>query len=382
MKKHKKIILILLIIIISASLFFFLKKKEIGVEVLNSETKKEVIVYGLGTIEAKITSLIGFEVSGALKEINVDHGDFVKKGDILAKLDMSEQESKVEKAATIVMAAKAKLEKALSAIPKMEAILYKKEKENTRSKKLLPKKAISKEKADETNMQEQIAKTDLEIAKKEVILSKAELQNAIASYRYEKEILNQHVLRAPYDGLIIKRHKELGSVLAKGETVFTLIDPKTIWALGYVDEARAGYVKKDQKAQIKLRSMPSKLFNGKVKRIDIESDRVNEERRIYISCKDCAKNLHLGEQAEIFIKTENAKNKIFIPQKIVKKYNETNGEIWILKNNKIYPQLVSLGQKTIDGKIEIVGGLEKDMQIIISPLHNVKAGEKAHIIRK
>ena len=53
-------------------------------------------------------------------------------------------------------------------------------------------------------------------------------------------MLAHHTLTAPYDVLVIERHRERGAVLAPGEPVFTLADPRTVWVLAYVDEAQAG----------------------------------------------------------------------------------------------------------------------------------------------
>ena len=92
-----------------------------------------------------------------------------------------------------------------------------------------------------------------------------------------------HTLTAPYDAMVTARLKELGSALAAGEPVFTLIDPKTVWVLAYIDESKAGEIKVGEPAEIVLRSAPSQRYHGKVARIEPESDRVNEERRIEIA---------------------------------------------------------------------------------------------------
>jgi len=50
-----------------------------------------VEVFGLGTVEARVTSKIGFKVSGVLVELRADVGDRVAKGAVLARLDDREQ---------------------------------------------------------------------------------------------------------------------------------------------------------------------------------------------------------------------------------------------------------------------------------------------------
>ena len=56
--------------------------------------------------------------------------------------------------------------------------------------------------------------------------------------------------------MVTARPKELGSALGAGEPVFTLIDPKTVWVLAYIDESKAGEIKVGEPAEIVLRSQP------------------------------------------------------------------------------------------------------------------------------
>ena len=60
-----------------------------------------------------------------------------------------------------------------------------------------------------------------------------------------------------------------------------------MWALAYVDESRAGAIKEGQPAEVRLRSLPQQVFPAKVVRIGLESDRVSEERRVYVKCDVC-----------------------------------------------------------------------------------------------
>lgn len=64
-----------------------------------------------------------------------------------------------------------------------------------------------------------------------------------------------------------------------------------------MDESRAGGVEVGQAAEVRLRSLPHETFAGHVARIDIESDRVSEERRVHVACDRCPPRFHLGEQA-------------------------------------------------------------------------------------
>ena len=111
-------------------------------------------------------------------------------------------------------------------------------------------------------------------------VAKAAISDAKAQQQQEAATFDFHTLAAPYDAMVIARQKELGSALAAGEPVFTLIDPKSVWVLAYIDESKAGEIRVGEPAEIVLRSLPGQRFQGRVARIEPESDRVNEERRV------------------------------------------------------------------------------------------------------
>jgi len=91
---------------------------------------------------------------------------------------------------------------------------------------------------------------------------------------FEQTLLAHRTLHAPYDAVVIERHKGLGSVVKAGDPIFTLIAVGSYWGLAHVDEARAGFIAEDQAVTARIRSRPQDEFAGRVVRIGLESDRV------------------------------------------------------------------------------------------------------------
>ena len=131
---------------------------------------------------------------------------------------------------------------------------------------------------------------------------------------------SQHELRAPFDARVIARHKELGSIAIAGEPAFTLIVPESIWVRAHVDQALAGGLAIGQRAFVRLRSEAHRLVETEVVRIDQENDRVTEERRVYVRCRDCSPQHQLrvlGEQAEVEIVKRMIPAGLFVPLRLV-----------------------------------------------------------------
>jgi HlyD family secretion protein len=138
-------------------------------------------------------------------------------------------------------------------------------------------------------------------------------------------MLSHRTLLAPYDGLVIERHKEPGTVIKAGDPIFTLIANDSHWGLAHVDEARAGFIQEGQKVEARLRSRPLDSFAGQVVRVGLESDRVSEERRVYVRGDNPPSRVHLGEQAEFWIMVAVLDKALLVPEAAVHGYDGRQG---------------------------------------------------------
>lgn len=363
----------------AGAVFLFIFMRPLPVEVARPVENVPVQVFGLGTVEARILSKIGFEVGAALVELNADHGDQVKAGDVLARLHSAEQEARVAKARAGVVNAEAAVRMAEAAVGKARAVLAQKQQTNKRKQALVARQTVSIEAAEESQMEEDVAAAELAVAISDVEVARAALEDARAQYDLEMVLLDHHVLKAPYDAIVVERHKELGAVLAPGEALFTLVAPETVWALAYVDEARAGGIRIGQPADVRLRSLPRQMFQGHVTRIAIESDRVSEERRVYIACDQCPESFHLGEQAEVFITTTVLDKALLVPETAVEGFDGTHGTVWTVEDGELRRREVTFGNRTLDSRLEITDDLPNGAQVLTMLRPGLREGRAAKV---
>jgi HlyD family secretion protein len=356
---------------------FLLKPME--VQVVKTERDVPIQVFGLGTVEAQIVSQIGFETAGTLAELHADHGDSVKAGALLARLDSREQEARVAQARAAVSQADALVEQATANVERAEAVLKEKTLTNERRQELVQRGTTSQQTADEAQAAADIAKADLAQAGSAVSVARANLEQARAALALEEVRLSKHSLHAPYEGLVIKRHHELGSALGANEQVFTLVDPTTIWALAYIDEARAGTIESGQQAQVIRRSAPDRPMSAKVARIEIESDRVNEEYRVYVRCGGCPLAFHLGEQAEVRITVATLPRARLVKMNAVMNIKGRQATVWTVEDGRLRQRQVTLGHRTLDGRVEIVSGVPEGAELVDGPSKGLRAGRRATI---
>lgn len=353
-----------LLALAAAGVFWAAFVRPIDVTVEEPQANVPIQVFGLGTVEARVLSRIGFEMAGTLTELHADSGDRVARGTLLAHLDSREQEAKVAQARAALRQAESSIRQSSAALERADATARQKEQINKRRQQLVVTGGVSTEVAEDAQAAVDIAAADLSQARSAVEVARSNREQAEALLRLEETRLAKHALYAPYDAVVVARNLELGSMLTAGEPLFTLIDPTSVWALAYVDESKAGQLKVGQPAEVRLRSMADQRFAGEVARIDIESDRVNEERRVYVRCVRCPNEIHLGEQAEVLIDVDTLAEARLVPQAAVLERKRSEGVIWTVEDGRLARRAVSLGQTTLDGRMVVTAGLPPEARIV------------------
>jgi len=359
---------------------FVAVSKSIAVKTARIEQNIPVRVFGLGTVEAQVISKVGFEVGGALIELKVDHGDRVKKGDVIARLHDADQSAKVARTKAGVMGAEVAIRKSEASLAKTRAILAQKTHTNRRRQELVARQTVSVQTAEEAQTDVAIAAADLAVAEADIEVLKASLADVRAQYQFEQITLDHYTLLAPFDAVIVERLKEAGTVVKAGDPIFTLVAPETVWVLAHIDESRSGPVTVGQTASVRLRSLPQKTFKGRVARIGIESDRVSEERRVWVSCEDCPPLFHLGEQAEVLITVGSLSKALLVPEAAVQGFDGFKGRVWTIENGRLAHRQVAFGMRTEDARLEITTAMPTDVRVVAQSGTGLVEGRSARIV--
>jgi HlyD family secretion protein len=338
--------------------------RPIKVQVAAIQHDVPIEVFGLGTVEARVTSKVGFKVSGVLVDLRADVGDRVAKGAVLARLDDREQSAQVARAKATIEQTEANLQRARASVEKAKANVANTKSINERRQKLVQTNVASVETAETAQAAQDAAVADLNLANSDVLVAEANISDAKALQQQQSATLDFHTLAAPYDAMVTARLKELGSALGAGEPVFTLIDPKSVWVLAYIDESKAGEIKVGEPAEIVLRSQPGQRIAGRVARIEPESDRVNEERRVEIAFDHIPANANLGEQAEVYITTVRLPQALLVPEAAIVGLSKNGGTVWTVETGHLQQHEVTLGHRLLDGRYEITGGLPANANVV------------------
>lgn len=361
---------------------YLLGNRPLDVRVVGLERNVPVRVFGLGTVEARVLSRIGFEVGATLTELNADHGDGVKQGAVLARLADASQAARVEKSRAGLLSADVNLKKAQSNVEKGRAVLAQRQEANKRKQALVGRSVVSEQSAEEAQRDEEVARAELAVAASEVEVARAQVADARAVLSIEETALANHTLLAPFDGVVTERHRELGTVVKAGDPIFTVIDPRSVWGLLYVDESRAGPIEEGQRVEVRMRSRPRETFTGRVVRIGLESDRVTEERRVYVKGESPPPRVFLGEQVEAWITVAALDEALLVPEAAVQGFNGRAGRVWTVESGRLAQRTVEFRHRTDDARLEIVGGLPKGAEVAASIGAGFREGRRARLVRE
>ena len=336
-------------------------------------------VFGLGTVGARVVSNVGFKVSGVLVDLATDQGDHIRAGATIARLDARDVEAQLAAAKAGVTQAEANIVKARADVASAQANLANAQSVSGRRADLVRSGFASVEEAQTTDAATRVARANVDVASSEIAVGNAALEAAHALVAFTQATLDNYTLRAPYDALVVARNINLGSMPVPGQAVFNLVEPQTIWVQGYVDERLAGALTLGQPAEIILRSHQGERLVGHVARIEIQSDAVNEERLVDVAFDAIPADIHLAEQAEVFIQTGTLSRAVLVPQSAVSGLANGQGMVWTVEHGALAQRRVSFGPMLVDGTLPITGGLPDDVRVVIAPTTGLHAGRAATI---
>lgn len=204
----------------------------LGLYNLKKEKKDSIVLFG--NIDIKQVNL-SFRTGGRLKDLKVDEGDLIKKGDLLAVLDDEPILNKLNQA-------KAQME-----IAKLDA-----DNENvffSRNKELCERGVLSVQNCDDITRQRDRAEANYKYIK--------------AVYNEAKTAFEDCNLISPSDGVVLIKVQENGAMVSAGTPIYTLSLNDKMFAKTYIEETKLGKVKLGSRVEIYTDST-DKVYNGQV----------------------------------------------------------------------------------------------------------------------
>jgi len=229
-----------------------------------------VKVSATGNLQPTNTVDVGSELSGIVDKVMVDDNDEVKKGQVLARLDLSKLQDAVAKSRASLAAAEAQVLQAQATVAEARAMLSRYQQVSQLSGGKVPSK---------TEMD--TAEANLKRAEANVASARASVTQARATLQTDETNLGKASIRSPINGVVLSREIDPGQTVAaslQAPVLFKLAEDLTKMELQVkVDEADVGQVKAGQKATFSVDAWPGREYHAVITRVGFgasESDGV------------------------------------------------------------------------------------------------------------
>jgi HlyD family secretion protein len=326
--------------------------------------KTEILgkVHGPGTVQSKVPVTVSAKITGILERLYVDQGDFVQKGQLLAKLDAAELKAREMASQAARSRAQRDLARARADMIKAQANLGLAQSNYQRDLEVFKPGYISKSAFDTTRAQLQVAEGEVAAAKAAVTAQEAAVKQAESETHAAAAIHKYTDIVAPMDGLITVRKAEVGNTIAPGTPIFQMVDPDQIWMAAWIDQALVAQLRPGQPARIMLRS--GREFQGQVARLNQEGDTVTRELEVDVKFDKIPKPLVIGEEGQVEIDTGRQTAPVVPLSAIIAK--DGGKGVLVVDNGVLRFRKVVLGLQ--DGaRTAVTKGLEAGELVVVKP---------------
>jgi HlyD family secretion protein len=348
-------------------------------------------VQGVGTIEAKIVVDISSKVLGRVISVLVDQGDPIRAGQVLARVDDAQMKADVDRNEANVRTAEAQLNDLLAGPRPQEleqlrarlasatATRANAERDYQRSQALYAKELVSAQDLDHARQASDVASATerdvhqaLDLAmqswarKDQIDAARAQLRAAQSALALSRANLGDTVIVSPLDGYVVSRNLEAGGIVNPGTPIFKIADPRTAWAVAYVDQRDTSGLAVGDRADVTLRSLPGRTFTGRLARIEREGDRVTEQLTVDVAFVERPARLILGEQVEAVIWPPVRRDVAAVPIPAMVRGPQGAGAL-VVENGRLHFAPVRFGAVDRAGWVEVLDGLRPGTEVVIAP---------------
>lgn len=284
-------------------------------------------------LEAEKTAPISFEVPGKIVKLTVDLGDYVKKNQVVAQVEMDDFQSRLE-------IAQAHFVKAKDAFNRLSPLF---------KEGVIPEKTL------------------------------IEITSGLDQARAERNIIQKQVrdtqLRAPFAGVIGMKALEIGQMVSPGIPVLTIVKDDKIYACSSIPESEIAQLRIGQNAMVTVPALGDQKFYGQVKHIGAVADPKTRTYTVKIFLDNSDYRLRSGMISKVSIETDKRIEILTIPGRAIVRDPDNLTYVFLAdpKNGRAFRKRVFT--ETVHGnEIRIKKGLVPGDILVLAGQHKLTDG--------
>jgi membrane fusion protein, multidrug efflux system len=295
------------------------------------------------TLEAIRDVTVISRVNAILVELMVEEGDYVREGQILARLDDREVKNELSQAEIAVQQAEVAVEQA-----QVRAQLSRASYERAQS--LFDQGLTSREEFDQVALSNRTDSLGLDNAYRQLEGARARLEAAQIQMDYT-------TIRSPISGTVTDRLVDRGARLNVGETVFAIQEFPPLWARIYVPEMVLPQLRVGQQARLRVQAYPDREFTGTIKMISPTVDASTGTVKVTLEIARPENLLRPGNFGTAYIATATRPDAVAIPKKAVVRERDLNYAFVVNDDGTVSRRQITSGFEE-ENFIEVLAGVE------------------------
>jgi len=326
------------------------------------------ILTASGYLVARHQSVISSKIQGRLSALYVEEGSYVKKDEVIARLEDTDYKAAVAKAKADIVYA--------------EANLAEMERQARLQQGLFNDKVVSQDALDAANSRVQLAKATIEQDKAALLMQEANLEFT--------------EIRAPFDGVVVKKMAEVGESVApippgvnistSSGAIVAIADMNSLEAEVDVNEANVGQLGPNYPADINVQAIPDHTYKGMLRQVIPTADRTKATVTVKVSIldKDRLIKPEMSCNVTFLEPPKKGAEKDAVPVRIVTIPKDAittrNGKqvVYVIENNKAHEVAVVTGNE-LKGQVIVKSGLVGTESLVNNPPQKVVDGTSVKI---
>ena len=375
------IFLLLLVVAVSAAGMYLVKTKpeltnfaateveavSASVQTTGGASAGTPILTASGYLVARHQSVISSKIQGRLSGLYVEEGSYVKKDEVIARLEDADYRAAVAKA-------KADIEYA-------QANLVETERQARLQQGLYKEKVVSQD--------------ALDAADSKVLIAKAAIDQDKAALQMQQANLEFTEIRAPFDGVVVKKMAEVGESVApippgvnistSSGAIVAIADMNSLEAEVDVNEANVGQLGPNFPADINVQAIPNHTYKGMLRQVIPTADRTKATVTVKVSILDKDRLIKPEMSCNVtFLEPKKGDQRDPVVMRIVTAPKDAivtrNGKqvVYVIENNKAHEVPVTIGNE-LKGGVIIKSGLAGTESLVNNPPQKVVDGSSVKI---
>jgi RND family efflux transporter MFP subunit len=288
-----------------------------------------------GIVEALNESTVAAQTGGRVVELPFDVGDYVPKGDVIARITDTEQRARVAAAEGALAEARARSTEA----------------------------RLNFERTEDVYQRKLIARAELDRVAANLDSARARVEAAQAALEQANEQLAYTVIRAPYAGTLVQRHVQLGETVTPGTILLTGLSLEHLRVVVEIPQQHIGPLRIHRQARVMLNG---DSLDATDLRIPPKADSSTHTFRVLVTLPEGDHGVYPGTLVKVaFVSGEE--QRLLMPAVAVVRRGEVTAA-YVVEHDRISLRYLRTGTPTSDGDVPVLSGLAPGELVATDPI--------------